>query len=150
MDLDGLRREFADAVAAGAHARGQAARMRPAREAAARRCLDALGLPPSDQPIDAAIRQASQATDPAARRGCAVVLLHALAVPGLVPSGSIGDVCLLMEGTLRSALLRSGYPFGGTPGQKLDVLERLHARIDALMEPLEPTFPNWIQGLHAG
>ena len=39
MDLDGLRREFADAVAAGAHAPGQAARMRPAREAAARRCL---------------------------------------------------------------------------------------------------------------
>jgi hypothetical protein len=30
------------------------------------------------------------------------------------------------------------------------VLERLHATIGELMEPLEPTFPSWIQGLHAG
>ena len=150
MDLDGLRREFADAVAAGAHAPGQAARMRPAREAAARRCLDALGLPPSDQPIDAAIRQASQATDPAARRGCAVVSaaraggaragavrFHRRRVPA---DGAHAAICAVAE---RVSIRRHA-------GQKLDVLERLHARIDALMEPLEPTFPNWIQGLHAG
>jgi hypothetical protein len=28
--------------------------------------------------------------------------------------------------------------------------ERLHTTIGELMEPLEPTFPGWIRGLHAG
>jgi hypothetical protein len=55
-----------------------------------------------------------------------------------------------MEATLRPGLLRCQYPFRGTPEQKLDALERLHARIDELTQPMEPTFPSWIQGLHAG
>jgi hypothetical protein len=149
MDLDGLRRELDDAAAAGAGARGHAARMRPARDVAARHCLEVLGVASSGQTIEAAIRLALQATDRAQRRSCAMVLVQALAVPGLMPSGCISDVCLLIEDALRSALLRCEYPFAGTPEQKLAVLDRLHTRIDELTQPMEPTFPNW-QGLYAG
>ncbi len=84
-----------------------------------------------------------------ARRVCAVFLVHALAVRGLVPASSGGDVCALVEGALRDVLLRCGYPFGGSIDEKMRVLERLHTSIGELMQPLEPTFPNW-QGLYAG
>jgi hypothetical protein len=149
MDMDGLRRELADAVVAGRQARLRAARMRPAREVVARRCFAALGLGPSGPQIEAAIRLALKATDQAPRRTCAMVLVHALAVPGLVPSGPTGDACLLIEDTLRPALLRCRYPFSGTMEQKLGVLAGLHSRIDELSEPMEPTFPTW-PGLYAG
>jgi len=151
MDLEAVRRELADAVAGGAQAkaRGHAARMRPAREVVARRCLEALGLARAGQSMNAAIRLALQGTDRAARRTCALVALHALAVPGVVPSDSIGDVCLLIEVALRPALLRCQYPFSGTLKQKLAVLAGLHSRIGELTQPMEPTFPSW-PGLHAG
>ena len=45
--------------------------------------------------------------------------------------------------------VRCGYPFGGSIDEMMRVLERLHASIGELMQPLEPTFPNW-QGLYAG
>ena len=79
-----------------------------------------------------------------------MLVVHALAVPGLVPAVAANDVCTLVERALRDVLLRCGYPFGGSVEEKLRVLERLHVRIDDLMQPLEPTFPSWIQGLHAG
>jgi hypothetical protein len=66
------------------------------------------------------------------------------------PARSAGVVCALAEGALRDVLLRCGYPFGGSIEEKLRVLERLRATIGELMQPLEPTFPNWIRGLHAG
>jgi hypothetical protein len=75
--------------------------------------------------------------------------VHALAVRGLVPASSGGDVCALVEGALRDVLLRCDYPFGGSIDEKMRVLERLHTSIGELMQPLEPTFPNW-QGLYAG
>jgi hypothetical protein len=58
-------------------------------------------------------------------------------------------VCALAESGLRDVLLRCGYPFGGSLEDKMRVLERLHASIAELAQPLEPTFPNW-QGLYAG
>jgi hypothetical protein len=66
-----------------------------------------------------------------------------------VPPGSAANVCALVEGALHDVLLRCGYPFGGSIERKMQVLERLHATISELMQPLEPTFPNW-QGLYAG
>jgi len=78
-----------------------------------------------------------------------VLLVHALAVPGLVPAGCAEDVCGLVEGALRNVLLRSGYPFGGLIEAKMRALQRLHASLAELMQPLQPTFPNW-QGLYAG
>jgi hypothetical protein len=71
-------------------------------------------------------------------------------VPGLVPAACAGDVYSLLESALRDVLLRCSYPFGGSIDEKARVLERLHTTIGELMEPLEPTFPGWIRGLHAG
>jgi hypothetical protein len=75
--------------------------------------------------------------------------VHALAIRGLVPAASAAHVCALVERALRGALLRYGYVFGGALEDRMRALERLHARIDELMQPLEPTFPNW-PGLYAG
>jgi hypothetical protein len=76
--------------------------------------------------------------------------VHALAVPALVPPAAAEAVCRLAENGLRGALLRTGYPFGGSLENRMRILERLHSRIDDLLQPLEPTFPASIQGLHAG
>jgi len=148
MNLEEALRELAGAVAVAA---GRDPRMRAARLVLVKRCIAMLGLVPAGLPsVAAMIRLAVEVPDQTARRACAVLVVHALALPGLVPAGSVGDVCALVEGALRDALLRSGYPFGGSIEAKVRVLERLHATIDELMQPLEPTFPNWIQGLHAG
>jgi hypothetical protein len=112
--------------------------------------MAALGKEPVGQPsIAAAIRLAMEASERSKRRACAVLLVHALTVPGLIPAASSGDLCALMEGALRDVLLRCLYPFGGAIEEKMHVLQRLHAAIGELMQPLEPTFPNW-QGLYAG
>jgi hypothetical protein len=114
------------------------------------RCLEALGIEPAGQPsIASVIRLAVEVPARATRRVCAVFLVHALAVRGLVPASSGGDACALVEGALRDVLLRCGYPFSGSIDEKMRVLERLHTSIAELMQPLEPTFPNW-QGLYAG
>lgn len=146
-NLEQAARELAEAVAAGNAARSRDARLRPARQVLISRCSDALGTEVASVP--SAIKRAVEAPSRTARRTCAVLLVHALAVPGLVPMASAADVCALAEGALRDVLLRCGYPFGGSTGDKLRVLERLHASINELMQPLEPTFPNW-QGLYAG
>jgi hypothetical protein len=99
--------------------------------------------------LDTVIRAAAAAPQTPVRRTFAVLVLHALAVRGLVPTGSASDVCALVESALLPVLLRSEYPFGGTAYEKRQVLERLHAKVDALLEPLQPTFPDW-QGLYAG
>ena len=115
-----------------------------------RRCVAALGMEPTGLPsVVSVIRLATEAPARPTRRSCAVLLVHALAVPGLVPAASARDLCALVEGALRDVLLRCGYPFGGSIGEKMRVLQRLHATIGELMQPLEPTFPNW-QGLYAG
>lgn len=113
--------------------------------------MAALGTEGSSEPsLAAAISLAADAPSGEGRRDCAVLVVHALAVPGLVPAASSGDVCGLAERALRDVLLRCGYPFGGSTDEKLQVLARLHVNIKELMQPLEPTFPSWIQGLHAG
>ena len=66
-----------------------------------------------------------------------------------LPFGEASIVLLAGLDRDRTRLLRCGYPFGGSIDEKRRVLGRLHATIGELMQPLEPTFPNW-QGLYAG
>jgi hypothetical protein len=150
MNLEVALRELAAALEAADEARGRDARLRAARQVIVGQCAAALGMEPTGQPsVASVIRLATEAPARPARRSCAVLLLHALAVPGLLPAASARDVCVLAEGALRDVLLRCGYPFSGSIDEKMRVLERLHATIGELMQPLEPTFPNW-QGLYAG
>jgi hypothetical protein len=150
-NLEQALRDLADAMAAAGGPRGRDPRVQAIRQALIRGCVAALGIePPGPPSIAALIRLAADAPDRTARRACAVLVVHALAVPGVVSVASAGDVCALAEGALRDVLPRCGYPFGGSIEEKLRVLDRLHATIGELMQPLQPTFPNWIQGLHAG
>lgn len=89
------------------------------------------------------------------RRAFAVLLVHALAVEGLVASESHRgqldrSICAFVESALPTVLQRSGYPFGSETYERRRSLERLHTMIDELLQPLEPTFPPGIQGLYAG
>jgi hypothetical protein len=147
MDLNRMLQELSQALNAENGARD---RLRNSRQFIINACQTALAIEPALQlSLPAVVRLAAASPDRSARRDCAVMLLHALAVPGLVPTGSYVDVCMLVEEVLRAPLLRCGYPFGGPLEEKLRVLERLHTTIAELMEPLQPTFPNW-QGLYAG
>jgi len=147
MDLDRLSQELSQALDGGTRARD---RLRNGRQFVINACLTALAIEPAPQlSLPAVVRLAAAASERSARRDCAVMFLHALAVPRLVPTGSYGDVCMLVEEALRAPLLRCGYPFSRPLEEKLSVLQRLHTTIAELMEPLQPTFPNW-QGLYAG
>lgn len=149
MDVEAARHDLATVLAAAEGTRGRNAGLRAARQVVIERCADALG-PGASASLSLAgiIRLAADAPQPA-RRDCAVLMVHALSVPGLVPAAAAGDVCRLAEQGLRGALLRCGYPFGGSVAERQRVLERLHAVIGELLQPLEPTFPNW-PGLYAG
>ena len=141
MNLDEALRDLAEALAAGDRTR--------TRSVLVGQCAAALGLGARQPSIAEVIRLAASAPLPARRRVCAVLVVHALAVPGVVPPAAGADVCRLVESALRGALLRAGYPFSGPVEERMRVLRRLHANIAELMQPLEPTFPNW-QGLYAG
>jgi hypothetical protein len=150
MNLDAALRDLAEALAERPRQRSGSTRFRAARTIVAARCIEALGLESAIQPsVPTVIRQAAEARARPAQRACAVLLLHALAVPGLIPADCSVDICSLMEAALRSALVRCGYPFSGSVEERMRVLRRLHASIGELLQPLEPTFPNW-QGLYAG
>jgi hypothetical protein len=91
----------------------------------------------------------------AGHRAFAVLLVHALAVEGLVASRSHRgqldrSLCAFVESVLPTVLRRFGYPFGSETYERRHSLERLHTMIDELLLPLEPTFPPRIQGLYAG
>jgi hypothetical protein len=149
LNLEQALLDLAGALAASDSSRNRDARMRAVRQVVVRWCLTTLRVEQPEHSVAATIRLALDASDPAARRGCAVLLVHALAVRGLIPNASASDMCRLAEGALRNPLLRCDYPFNGTTEQKMQVLERLHRTIGELMQPLQPTFPNW-QGLYAG
>ena len=151
MQLEVALRDVAAALNTEGRGRRGDARLRAARRVVVDHCAGALAISTPAHPSIAAIaRLAAEAPNQPARRACALLLVHALATPGLVPAASAGDVCLLIERGLRSALLRVSYSFGAPLDERFQVLSRLHASIDQLMQPMEPTFPSWIQGLHAG
>jgi hypothetical protein len=146
MDLEQALRDLAEAF--GKHQREP--RLRAAQRALLDRCLAILRLEPqAASSVSSLLRLATDAPNRAEQRECAVLIIQALAIRGLVPRLAYADVCMLMEAALPNALLRCGYPFAGSTAEKLALLERLHRNIGELMQPLEPTFPNW-QGLYAG
>lgn len=149
MNIEAALRQLAAAVSQPSGAKGRDAGLRAARHVLAEQCYVALGTETSGASIDSIIRRAAGSGDSAARRDCALLMVHALGIPGLIPATASADVCVLIEGALRAVLLRGGYPFSGTVAEKLRVLQRMHLTIGELMQPYEPTFPNW-QGLYAG
>ncbi len=76
-------------------------------------------------------------------RGLAVLLVHALAVPGLVDTG-FPSIQSFLERVLQHALRRAGYDFDASSDRKRLVLERLHETLDEHMRPLELSIPRWI------
>ena len=149
MTLDQDLRDLGEVLRAAGGVTQRDPRMRAAQRLLLDRCAALVGVDgPPQRSLPELMRLAATAP-PAPRRSCAVLAVHALGVRGVIPRTADPDVCALAEAGLRGALLRCGYPFGGSVAEKIQVLERLRGRLDELMQPLEPTFPNW-QGLYAG
>jgi hypothetical protein len=153
MDLAQARQDLARAVAAASAASHTADRFRAARQWLVRTGAEALQIDPATVSglADIVGRAAGAAPGPA-RRAFAVLLVDALAVPGLLSARSSQarldrDICALLESALPDVLQRSGYPFAGDLDAKRRSLARLAASIDDYLRPLEPTFPAWLSGL---
>ena len=133
-----------------------ASRLRAGRQVLIVRGCEAFGIEHSaNLSLHDLITIAVNAPSTAARRAFAVLLVHALAVEGLVASKSHRgqfdkSLRAFVESALPTVLRRSGYPFGSDTYERRRSLERLHTMIDELLLPLEPTFPPRIQGLYAG
>jgi hypothetical protein len=112
--------------------------------------VEALGVAPRlAVSLDNILRAAIDAPQSDARRAFAVLLVHALGVPGLLPSR--GETPRLIQTFLESALLnplrRASYPFDGSAYEKRQALGTLHATIDEHLRPMEATMPSWLHGL---
>jgi hypothetical protein len=149
MDVEAALKQLAAALPHASATRNRDAALRTARLLLGEQCRLALGAETSDVSITSMIRLAAGSENSAAKRDCALLIVHALGLPGLIPAAASADVCVLTECALRTALLRCAYPFSGTVSEKMAVLQPLHRKIGELMQPYEPTFPNW-QGLYAG
>src|SRR6516162_9813060 len=107
MDLNQALRDLSEAVGTGNGARD---RLRQGRRVLIGTCLAALDLELAPQhSLPGVVQLVAASPNRAARRDCAVLLVHALAVPGLVPAEARRDICALAEQALRAALLRCGY-----------------------------------------
>ncbi len=95
------------------------------------------------------IRIAADAPRSEARRAFAVLLVHALSMPGLLSlRGRPGrEIRLFLERALLNPLRRASYPFESTDYDKRAALGRLHKTIDDCLRPLEPSIPPWIHGI---
>lgn len=149
MDVEAALRQLASALPEANATKGRDAALRAARQVLAEQCCFAFGTEARGASINSMLRVAAGSRNSAAKQDCALLVVHALGIPGLIPATASADVCVLIEAALRTVLLRCGYPFSGTAPEKLAVLQRLHRTIGELMQPYEPTFPNW-QGLYAG
>lgn len=88
-DLEAALRDLATALAAPDRERSRDARMRAGRLVLVRHCVALLGIePPGQLSVAAIIKLAAESPARPARRSCAVLMVHALAMPGLVPPGS--------------------------------------------------------------
>ena len=150
MDLDQARRDLAGILGPDSNAPPDPDRLKAAREWLNARGGDALQIKPSTPPdlVDL-IRQAASAPATPSRRTFAVLVVQALAVPGLL-SGRTSqartqrDVCRLVEIALPHVLLRAGYPFGADLDVRQRHLVMLAASIDEHLRPLEPSIPTWL------
>jgi hypothetical protein len=149
MDVEAALRQLAAALPQANAAKSRDAALRAAGHVLVEQCCLALGTEARGASITSVARLAAGSENSEAKRDCALIMVHALGIPGLIPATASADVCVLIESALSTVLLRCGYPFGGTVAEKLGILQRLHRTIGELMQPYEPTFPNW-QGLYAG
>jgi hypothetical protein len=114
------------------------------------RGIEALGITPRPGlSFGDFVRIAIDAPATETRRAYAVLLVHALGVPGLLPARgqAASDTQSLLERALLNPLRRAGYPFDGTPYDKRQALGRLHLTIDEHLRPPEPSIPRWIHGV---
>ncbi len=144
MDLEAARQALAEAVAAGAADANPKMRFRVARSLLRDMATQATEGPLGQSLADA-IRATEERPNTTAMRVFAVVLVHALGVPGLVDTG-LPAIQRFLERVLHHTLRRARYPFEGTADQKRLALERLHLTIEDDMRPLEPSIPTWIPG----
>ena len=88
MDIKAACEQLAHVLTAGEASRD--ARFRAARQLVVDQCLMALGRElRSGVTVAAAIRMVAETNDRSAQRDCAVLIIHALAVPGLKRSISL-------------------------------------------------------------
>jgi hypothetical protein len=153
MDLTQARQDLACAVAAAAAEPHAADRFRAGRQMLISRGAAALHIDPTATTglLDLVERAALAPACPE-RRIFAVLLVDALAVPGLLSVRSSQarldrGIRTLVENALPDVLLRAGYPFGGDVDAKRRSLAKLHATIEEHMRPLEPSIPTWLSGL---
>ena len=154
MGLDQARRELLQAIASAGSEAGADGRYRAARLVLVLRGAEALGVAAQQgMTLPDIVRNAATAPPSPDRRSFAILLVHALGVPGLVrPNASRRstldrDICGFAETAIASVLVRSGYPFSGAIYDRVSFLERLHATIDEHLHPFEPTFPPWLRGV---
>lgn len=153
MEFDRARRDLVAALQAGV-SEPAADRFRLARLVLLECAAEASGITaPLGLGLPELIRRAAAAGASPKRRDFAVLLVHALAVPGLVFGSRTRntelerDICRLTETAIASVLLRAGYPFRAGTYEKMRFLARLHTSIDDHLRPFEPTFPPWLNGL---
>jgi hypothetical protein len=147
MDIEAARAELARAADASPPA---GPRFQAAHQVLSARGVECLGLAPlPGLTIAEVLRAAIDAPPSEARRAFAVLLVHALGIPDLLPTRgqTASDIQKFLELALLNPLRRAGYPFDGTAYDKRQALARLHATIDEHLRPLEPTMPIWLQGL---
>jgi hypothetical protein len=150
VDLEAARTALASAL--GSHQPGatRAARFGAARAILLEHGVAALGV--TRLSFDELVLAAASLPPSEARRDFAVLLVHALAVEGLLPARGEAErvIHAFLEGALLNPLRRAGYPFDGTPYDKRRALAVLHAAIDEHLRPPEPSIPRWLHGVGQG
>jgi hypothetical protein len=150
MDVDAARAELRRALNAARPDDRTGLGFRAARQVLIDHGADALSLPrASGRSLDDIIGFAAAAALTPASRDFAVLLVHAIAVDGLMPGRGEAErlTRLFLERALLNPLRRAGYPFDGSPYDKRQALARLHATIDEHLSPPEPSIPRWIHGV---
>ena len=143
MDLEAANAALTEALTAGAPPE---IRFRAARAVLAARGGEIAGVATDGLSLDTVVRLAAAAPRSDPRRMFAVLLVHAIGVPGLLPlRGESGaQIQQFLESALLNPLRRAGYPFGGSAYDKRQALEALHTTIDAHLNEPEPSIPHWI------
>jgi len=150
VDLEAARAALARALGSHHPAATRAARFGAARAILLEHGIAALRV--TRLSLDEIVRAATPLPPSEARRDFAVLLVHALAVEGLLPARGEAERAIhaFLERALLNPLRRAGYPFDGTPYDKRRALAGLHATIDEHLRPPEPSIPRWLHGVGPG
>jgi hypothetical protein len=150
VDLEAARLDLIRALDAHQTATTRAANFAAARAILIEHGIAALRIASrSGLSLDDVIRAAVSLPQSEARRDFAVLLVHALAVEGLLPARGEPERAIhaLLERALLNPLRRARYPFDGTPYDKRRALAGLHASIEEHLRPPEPSIPRWLHGI---